>query len=252
MNSPELAPQSPPGSPPTLGQQTAAWLVHAYTASGLVFAAWMAIWIVDGGDRALVGVFVLMLIATVVDATDGMLARWARVSEVVPQFDGRRLDDLIDFLNYTCLPLLVIWRAELMPPHYAAVLLVPLLASAYGFCQTDAKTEDGYFLGFPSYWNIVAFYLYVLPLPPWLVVVVVIVFALLTFVPLRYLYPSQPGPLNRLTCLLGVIWAILLVVILVGLLQAGRAPSGWVECSLVFPLYYLASSWWLNLRGPRP
>src|ERR1043165_1101811 len=39
------------------------------------------------------------------------------------------------------------------------------LASAYGFSQTNAKTDDGFFLGFPSYWNIVAFYLYVLRLP---------------------------------------------------------------------------------------
>ena len=110
--------------------------------------------------------FVLMLVATLIDATDGTLARAIRVKEVLPGFDGRRLDDIIDFLTYTFLPLLLIWRAELLPAGREAWLLLPLLASAYGFCQVSAKTDDGYFLGFPSYWNLVAFYLYALqPLP---------------------------------------------------------------------------------------
>ena len=37
-----------------------------------------------------------------------------------------------------------------------------VLASSYQFCRVDAKTDDHFFLGFPSYWNIVAFYVYVL------------------------------------------------------------------------------------------
>ena len=41
------------------------------------------------------------------------------------------------------------------------VASVVLLSSAYGFGSTDAKTSDHFFTGFPSYWNIVALYLYV-------------------------------------------------------------------------------------------
>ena len=111
-------------------------------------------------------------------------------------FDGRRLDDLIDFLTYTCLPLLLIWQAGLVSTALAWWLLVPLLASAYGFCQVSAKTDDGYFLGFPSYWNLVAFYLYVLRLEEWLTIVVLVGFALLIFIPARYLYPTQRGRLS--------------------------------------------------------
>ena len=44
--------------------------------------------------------------------------------------------------------------------------VIPLLASAYQFCRVDAKTDDHLFLGFPSYWNIVAFYVVVLDLGP--------------------------------------------------------------------------------------
>ena len=42
----------------------------------------------------------------------------------------------------------------------------PVLASAYGFAQTDAKTDDDFFLGFPSYWNVVAIYLWLLDVSP--------------------------------------------------------------------------------------
>src|SRR5262249_1453924 len=145
--------------------------------------------------------FFLMMVAFLIDATDGTLARLVRVKEVLPGFDGRRLDDLIDFQTYTLLPLLLIYqcRATLLPPGHEVWLLAPLLASAYGFCQVYAKTDDGYFLGFPSYWNLVAFYLYVLQPPPELSVLLLVGFAVLTFVPARYLYPSMGGKLNRLT-----------------------------------------------------
>ena len=44
-------------------------------------------------------------------------------------------------------------------------LPAPCWPALYGFCQVQAKTDDGYFLGFPSLWNVVALYLYVLPFP---------------------------------------------------------------------------------------
>jgi phosphatidylcholine synthase len=220
-----------------------AWAVHGYTALGLVAAAGMAVLIVRGGGAAFRAAFALMVGATLIDATDGTLARAVRVKHVLPGFDGRRLDDLIDFLTYTCLPLLLIWRAGLLPPGGETWLLLPLLASAYGFCQVHAKTPDGYFLGFPSYWNVVAFYLYVLPLPPEWALALVVVLALLTFVPARYLYPSMHGRLNRWTNGLAAVWVLLLA----GMLW--RLPDHRPDrldplaaASLYFPAYYKAAS----------
>ena len=152
----------------TVPPQALAWAAHAYTALGLVAAAGMAVLIVNGGDRSFRSAFVLMMVATAIDATDGWLARTARVKEVLPGFDGRALDDLIDFQTYTTLPLFLLWRANTLPDGLAWLLLLPLLSSAYGFSQVQAKTDDGFFLGFPSYWNIIAFYLYVLHPPTWL------------------------------------------------------------------------------------
>jgi phosphatidylcholine synthase len=226
-----------------------AWCVHAYTGLGLIAAAAIAVLIVRGGEESFRWAFALMLVATLIDATDGTLARAIRIKEVLPGFDGRRLDDLVDFLTYTFLPLFLLWRADI-PEGLTGVLLVSLLASAYGFCQVAIKTDDGYFLGFPSYWNFVAFYLYVLqPLPPLACVALLVAFSLLTFVPLRYLYPSQRGRLNRLTNVLAAPWIVLLVWII----------ADWTErfdtrirllavLSLFFPVYYLAASWVVSAR----
>src|SRR5262245_12598996 len=206
-----------------------AWCVHFYTALGLVAAAAIAVLIVDGRPESFRWAFVLMLVATIIDATDGTLARAVRIKEVLPGFDGRRLDDLVDFLTYSFLPLLLVWRAGILPPGQEWWLLVPLLASAYGFCQVSAKTDDGFFLGFPSYWNLVAFYLYALRPPGWFSVVVLVGLSLLTFVPLRYLYPSQPGRLNKVTNVLGAAWVLLLAWVLYKLPTAGAAPDPAVD-----------------------
>jgi len=237
-----------------LALRVAAWGVHLYTAIGLVLAARMAVLLVRGGAEAFREAFVLMLVASLVDATDGTLARKVRVKEVLPEFDGRKLDDIIDFLTYTFLPLMLVWRAGLLPEGAEPWLLLPLLASIYGFCQVEAKTDDGYFLGFPSLWNVVAFYLYVLHLPGWLAVAIVVVLGLMTFVPSRYLYPSShPGALNRASNMLGAPWCALLLVVM------WRLPAGasmraddltwWLAAvSLYFPVFYMVASWTVTLK----
>jgi phosphatidylcholine synthase len=228
-----------------------AWGVHLYTALGLVCAAGMAVLIVRGDGAAFREVFWLMLLASLIDATDGTLARLVRIKEVLPGFDGRKLDDLTDFLTFVALPLLLIWRAHLLPAGTEPWLLLALLAGAYGFCQVEAKTADGHFLGFPSYWNLIAFYLYVLRgLPDWVCLALVIVPALFTFVPSLYLYPSQKGWLNRLTCVLAAPWTLLLIAVLWRLPDevngdnAARTLALW---SLLYPIYYLAASWVVTL-----
>jgi phosphatidylcholine synthase len=234
-----------------------AWCVHFYTSLGLVCAALITMLLIEGGPNAYRWTFLLMLVATLVDSTDGTLARWIRIKQVLPGFDGRRLDDLTDFLTYTFLALLLIWRADLLPPGQHGWLILPLLASAYGFCQVEVKTADGYFLGFPSLWNAVAFYLYVLHPPGWFSLATLIVFSVLTFVPSRYLYPSsKPSLLNVTSNLLGVVWTLLIVWILWSLPAQGSTadPKGVATVrtlalvSLFYPTYYLVVSWAITIR----
>jgi len=225
------------------------WAVHAYTACGLLLAAGVASLLLEAErtTETYRTCFLLMLAAVVVDATDGTLARAVRIREAVPGFDGRRLDDLVDFLLYTCLPLVLIDRAGLLPGGCRWVLVAALVASAYGFCQTDIKTEDGAFLGFPSYWNVVAFYLFALPVAGVWAVGLILGLAVLTFVPSRYAYPTQPGRWNRLMLLLGVPWALLLSAAL-GFDWDEGVWRTMVRASLPYPAVYLGSAWAMSLR----
>ncbi len=251
---PPRPPRKPRPAPAGLVRKALAWGVHFYTSLGLVVAAIIGVLIVQGTASAFQAAFVLMLVATVIDATDGTFARKVGVKNVLPGFDGRRLDDITDFLTYTFLPLMLVWRAGVLPPGWEPWLILPLLASAYGFCQVSIKTDDGYFLGFPSLWNVVAFYVYALNFPGFVSLGLMIVLGLLTFVPSKYLYPSQPGLLNRWSTILGAIWGVAVVYVMFRMPELS-SPTGdaivrtvaWL--SLIYPIYYLGVSWAISVRS---
>jgi phosphatidylcholine synthase len=190
--------------------------------------------------------FWIMLLAVLIDATDGTLARKARVKELIPSFDGDRLEDIIDYLNYVFVPSFFLIRARLLPEADAFWLAaLPLLASAYGFCQKEAKTQDHFFLGFPSYWNVVVFYFYVLKTPPWANAFLLVILSFLVFIPIRYVYPSRSPAHQRLTVGLGAIWGILILAIIYLLPQSHPIL---VLLSLIFPVYYMVLSFWLEAQ----
>lgn len=231
-----------------MSRRALAWCVHLYTALGLAAAAMMVAAIWRGGQEGFDAAFWWMLVANVIDGTDGTLARRFEVKKVLPQFDGRKLDDIIDFHTYTSIPLLLVWRAGLLPPGTEACLVLPLIASAYGFCQTDAKTPDGYFLGFPSYWNIIALYLWWLHLAPSTALAIILLFTVLTFVPTKYLYPTAGGPFSSLMLVGGAVYVVLLGALLLGL-QWQREML--ILLSLAYPLAYLAASFIVTLSTER-
>jgi len=228
---------------PSLIRLILAWLVHLYTALGAVigFFTLLAIEQADYRDALF-----LMALAIVVDATDGTFARAARVKEFIPWFDGDLLDEIVDYLNYVIAPCMFMLRANLLPPQDALWLAaLPLLASAYGFCQRNAKTADYFFLGFPSYWNIAAFYFFVLKTPLWVNAFLVIALSLLVFVPIRYIYPSRSPRFRNQTNLLGALWG---VAILYALYRIPEPPQPLLVVSLLYPAYYTILSLWLEVK----
>ncbi len=221
------------------------WVAHLYTASGAVLALAATLAVFDGRFR---DVFLLLALATFIDTTDGWLARGLRVKERLPGYDGARLDDIVDYLTYVFVPVLLVMRAGLLPSGSGlAVGALVLLASAYGFGQVEAKvaTNDHFFTGFPSYWNIVALYLYVWRLPEVANAVLLSALAVLVFVPIRYVYPSRTVTLRVPTLVLGAIWAVL-VLVAIWRLPATGGP--WLNLSLVFPVYYTALSFYLHAQ----
>lgn len=234
------------GRPPSsLSIRLAAWLVHLYTASGTLCALFGVLAVFDANYRAS---FLWMVAATFIDATDGLFARRARVKEVLPGFDGARLDDIVDYLTFVFLPVLLVHHAGLLPVGWGSLVAsAVLLSSAYGFSSLDAKTSDHFFTGFPSYWNIVAVYLYAAGLPPVVNGFVLLALAALVFVRIGYVYPSRTPVLRTPTLLLGYIWGAMILAI-VWLMPA--APGWLIAASLFYPVYYLGLS--LALQRTRP
>ena len=220
-----------------------AWIAHLYTASGAILAFLAAADIFEHDYRT---AFFWLYLQVAVDATDGLLARAVRVKDRLPWFNGAKLDDIVDYLCYVFIPALFVWRALLVPDRWSVpVVAAMLLSSAYGFNRDDAKTDDHYFRGFPSYWNIVVFYLFVARLPSEVNAAILLALAVLVFVPIRYLYPSRGAALQTLTLVLGLIWSVLMLVML---WQFPAVSRGVFAASLVFPVYYAVASLWLELR----
>ena len=193
--------------------------------------------------------FFLMVVATIIDATDGALARLARVKEATPLFDGARLDDIVDYLTYAFIPALLLVHAGLLPSGWGALVAAAiLLSSAYGFAALDAKTDDHFFTGFPSYWNIAALYLYAARLPTVLNSVILLALSVLVFVRIGYVYPSRTPVLRGLTIALCVLWGLILLQII---LRLPDVPSTLLVGSLFFPVYYVVLSFVLHARRAR-
>lgn len=215
-----------------------AWAVHAYTASGALIGL-LAIEL--AAQHRFRGSFIMMAIATVIDSSDGILARRLEVKTRIPNFDGALLDNIVDYLTYVVVPAYLMLCAGMLPAGIFgyAIAAAVLLSSAYGFCQTNAKTPDHFFLGFPSYWNLVAFYLYCFGLSPALNAAILAGFALMVFVPIKYIYPSRTELLRRLTVSLGVIWGALVIYLLATL----SSPNQFVVwLSFTYIGYYLIMS----------
>ena len=218
-----------------------AWLVHLYTASGLLFAMLAALETCRAQpDPRLV--FLWLFIAVIIDATDGPLARRFRVKSVLPQIDGRKIDDIVDFLTFTFVPLMLMARLEWVPKPVLLFIAPPLIASVFGFANAAAKDEEGgYFLGFPSYWNIVAFYagIGMTYFGPWPNGVLLLLLAVMTVMPVRFVYPNLAPPRIRAAILLGAaVWALMLLAMLWWYPQ----PPVWLTlASLIYPVVYVGA-----------
>ena len=226
------------------GPHLRAALVHVYTASGALLALVATMEVASAAPNPR-WVFLLLAAAVLVDATDGPLARRAEVKRWLPSIDGRTIDDIVDYLTYTFVPLLLVWRMGWVPEPALAWIAPALLASLFGFANTAAKDEaGGFFLGFPSYWNVVAFYagfayhLY----GPWVNAAALLLLALLTVLPARFLYPNlAPSPWRTPLIVGALIWLGMMLWLLV---DYPSAPASLVWLSLLYPVLYF----WLSYR----
>lgn len=216
--------------------------VHLYTASGAVLALLILIAAFQGEA---VKALWLMLAALVVDSTDGLLARRFRVSEALPFFDGALLDNIVDYMTYVFAPMVLLWSVGYLPEGNVGIVVaaLPLLASSYQFCRVDAKTDDHFFLGFPSYFNVLAFYAIVFEPHPTLLAVVIVVCSVLVFVPVRYVYPTRTVAFRKLSLTLTALWLASYAAILLDMPEPDRLILGF---SILYLFYYFGLSLYLS------
>lgn len=203
-----------------------AFSIHILTACGAALAL-LALLAAARGDWPLM--FLLLGVALVVDAIDGPLARAADVANVLPRWSGEVLDLVVDYTTYVFVPAFVIVASGLMPDALAmlAGAAVAITGTLY-FADRNMKTADNFFRGFPAAWNLVVFYL--LLLRPWAVVcaVVVAVFAVLTFVPVRFVHPFRVRRWRAVTVALLTLWAVLALAAV----KQDLAPGFWTTAAL--------------------
>lgn len=114
-----------------------AWLVHIFTASGLIVGLYSIISIVNGNYSLLLK---LTVIGLIIDGIDGTMARKLKVKELIPEIDGTLLDNITDYINYTFIPVIFFYLGEFIEEKYkVAICIGILLSSAYQFSRTDAK-----------------------------------------------------------------------------------------------------------------
>ncbi len=199
--------------------EVAAFAVHIFTACG---GACALLALLAAVSQHWPRMFIWLGLALVIDGLDGTLARHLRVAEVLPRWSGEVLDLVVDILNYVFVPAYALVASGLLP-HAAAIplgILVVVTGSVY-FADRLMKTSDYYFRGFPALWNVAAFYLFLLKLPPWLNAVVVVALAVLTFAPFRVAHPVRIRQMRTVTVAAVVAWGSLALFAVLKNLQPG-------------------------------
>jgi phosphatidylcholine synthase len=187
-----------------------AWAVHAFTASAAFVGLLTLVKIYQHDYKQALW---FMAITIVIDALDGTLARLVHVKSVLPNLDGTLLDNIVDYVNYVITPCFFLYvKPDMLPPSLALMItMVIVITSSYQFCQSDAKTPDHFFKGFPCYWNIAVFYMFIFGTSMQTNAIILIILSVLIFVPIKYVYPSRLDYLteNKLLKLLMHVFSII-------------------------------------------
>jgi|TARA_X000000368_G_scaffold48057_1_gene34335 phosphatidylcholine synthase len=216
----------------------AAWAVHGFTASGAVLG-FLAIISIFNND--LVGAFLWLGLALLIDGLDGSLARKIGVTDKTPNIDGSALDLVIDYLNYVIIPALMIYWFQFVPPGWEIYIPAGIVAvSLYTFANINMKTSDYYFSGWPAIWNILVLYFYILGTNLWINLIVIIILYILTFVPIKFVHPLRVKNLRNYTIFATVLWGASTLKLVTAnpninlFLEEKIVMAIWILCSIYF------------------
>lgn len=220
-----------------LNKVAAAWGVHFFTMTGLIWAclALHAVFI----DRPKM-MWLFLGIALLVDGFDGTLARKVNVKKYTPNFDGSALDLIVDYLTWTFIPAFFMLKGGMLggPKLGAVMITIICVSSVFCYANTNMKSTDYYFVGFPAAWNVVAAYLWICHLPVHWNVVVVLVLTVLTVLPVKFVHPFRVKKMMPLTISVTVVW-----LITTGVLLAVHPVHPW----WILTLWWISGVWFLGV-----
>ncbi len=146
-------------------------------------------------------------LALFVDGIDGPIARKLEVKEILPTWSGELLDNIIDYVTYVLIPAFALYQFGLMGEGLsflsAAIIVV---SSAIYYADTGMKTTENFFKGFPVVWNMIVFTLFVTEPGEWVSFAVVVIAAILTFVPVHFLHPVRVKRLRPINLGVTLAW----------------------------------------------
>ncbi len=193
-------------------QKAIAWGVHLFSASGLL-AGFMAILAIT--EKNWRSAMAWLLVCLLIDGIDGTFARKFRVKEVLPKVNGATIDHVVDFATYAIIPAYFFYAADLVDPflHLPLAFLIMLVSAIY-YGKEGMVSDDYYFIGFPVMWNLVIFYLvFIFSLPAWANAAVIIICAILHFVPIKFAYPSRATRLKTMTIGFSVLLMLIMPIV---------------------------------------
>jgi phosphatidylcholine synthase len=207
--------------------------VHILTASG-AFIAFLSL--VSTAEKDFRAAFLWLGVAMIVDGVDGPLARRLEVRKWWPHWSGDMLDSVIDYVTYVMIPAFILYQSGLMGRYFsftAAAIIV--VTSAVYYADTRMKTEDYGFKGFPVCWNMVVFTVFIVSPSELLSFAIVVVTAILTFVPVIFVHPIRVKVLRVPTLSILTIWA---AGGLIALYYNLDSPT-WVDVTIALSATYL-------------
>ena len=210
-----------------------ALLVHLFTASGAVFAM---LAMLAASEEKWSLMFLWLIVAFAVDGIDGPLARKYDVKQNAPRFDGVLLDLIIDYLTYVFIPAFALFKSGLLPgwTGWAAIIIITFASAVY-FCDTNMKTKDNSFSGFPGCWNMLVIVLFALSPNFWISIALVTALAVSMFLPLKFVHPVRTERWRFISLPIALLWVFF----------AGWAawvdfhPQSWAHWGLTLTSVYL-------------
>lgn len=182
-----------------------AFSIHILTASGAFFALLAIIAVAEGN---FIAAFLWLGVTLFIDGIDGPIARKFKVTEVLPDWSGAMIDNVIDYATYALIPAFALYMSGMVDGAslYVAVAAI-VISSAVYYADTGMKTEENFFKGFPVTWNMLVFVLFAIQASEAVVMISVAFATILTFAPIWFLHPVRVKRLRPVNLAVFGIWS---------------------------------------------